>query len=600
MRLHRNWLFGIGLVVTAFLVYQPAWNGKPIWDDEIHITQPELRSLHGLARIWTDPAAAPQYYPLLHTIFWIEYKLWGAWPLPYHLITIALHALTALLVLRVLQRLELPGAWFAAVIFALHPVMVESVAWMSEIKNTLSGAFCVGSTLVYLKFDVTRKRGAYAIALALFLAGMMTKTVIVTLPAVLLVIFLWKRGTLKWKRDVMPLLPFFLVGIVAALVTIWVEQKFCALHGETFNFTPIERFLIAGRLFWFYLGELVWPQNLMLIYPAWDIRQTDWRQYIFPIATLVLFLGLWMIRKKSPGPFAAAVCFLLMLFPVLGFFNLSYFMGGLGPDHHAAIFRADHFQYLATVAVIAPIAAGAAWLVARLTENLRRVVRVAGLALLLLLAGLSWMQSATYRDSETCFRSVLSKNPNSATAHSNLGNVLLNRGALDEAILEFRRSVEIEPDYEFGRYNLGATLVSRGDFAEAIQQLRAVLNADPNHARAYYSLANALSKRGELSDAIAYYGRALKLVPDFPDAHCNLANVLLEKGDVENALDHYREALRLQPNNPGAHYNLAVGLVRKGELDSAIAELQIALRLDPEYPDAGPLLRDLLAQRSPR
>ncbi len=199
----RNWLFGLILIVATTLAYQPAWNGKPIWDDEIHITIPALRSVHGLARIWTDPAAAPQYYPLLHTVFWIEYRLWGAWPLPYHLVNIALHALTAVLMLRILQRLELPGAWVAAAIFALHPVLVESVAWISELKNTLSGALCAGSALMYLKYDQNRERSAYFIAFVLFLAGLMTKTVIVTLPAVLLVIFWWKRGTLGfgWNKN---------------------------------------------------------------------------------------------------------------------------------------------------------------------------------------------------------------------------------------------------------------------------------------------------------------------------------------------------------------------------------------------------------------
>ena len=158
MRSSRHWLFGLILVIVTFLAYQPAWNGKPIWDDEIHITSPELRSTHGLARIWIDPAAAPQYYPLLHTVFWLEHKIWNGWPLPYHLVNIALHALTALLVLKILQRLAIPGAWLAAGIFALHPIMVESVAWISELKNTLSGVFCLGATLVYLRFIQQRRR----------------------------------------------------------------------------------------------------------------------------------------------------------------------------------------------------------------------------------------------------------------------------------------------------------------------------------------------------------------------------------------------------------------------------------------------------------
>ncbi len=593
----RNW-FGLILIVVTVLAYQPAWNGKPIWDDDIHITSAELRSLHGLGRIWTDPAAAPQYYPLLHTVFWIEYKLWGAWPLPYHLLNIGLHALTALLLLRILERLQLPGAWLAAGIFALHPVLVESVAWISELKNTLSGALCAGSALLYLKYDRERKRSAYFIAFALFLAGVMTKTIIVTLPAVLLVIFWWKRGKLSWKRDFAPLIPFFVVGLVAGLVTVWVEQKFCAENGETFDFSLLERFLIAGRLFWFYLGELLWPRDLIMIYPTWSVSQAVWWQYLFPVGVLILFLWLWIIRKNSRGPLAAAICFLLMLFPVLGFFNLSYFMSGLGPARHDAIFRADHFQYLATIAIIAPISTGVAWLAAQIKASVRPAVYGASTALLLLLASLTWAQSTTYRDAETCFRAVIAKNPNSATGHSNLGSALLHKGFVDEAIVQFKRSLEIDPDYQFGHYNLAAALMEKGEPDEAIPHLRTVLKVNPNHPKAYYTLGNALSKKGKADEAAASYKRALTLQPDFPDAHCNLANLLLEKGELDAALAHYRTALALQPNDPGAHYNLAVGLVRKGELEPAIAELRIALRIDPAYPDAEPLLRDLLARKT--
>ena len=600
MKSRRDWFLALALVVVTFLVYLPAWNGKPIWDDEIHLTPAKLSSLDGLARIWTEPAAAPQYYPLLHTVFWIENKLWGHWPLPYHLVGIALHALTALLVWRILACLKIPGAWLAVGIFALHPVMVESVAWISEIKNTLSGALCAAAALIYFKFDRDRKLSAYFVALAFFVAALLTKTVVVTLPAVLLIIFWWKRGTIDWKRDVAPLVPFFLVSLVAGLITVWVEQKFCAETGETFHYSLLDRVLIAGRLFWFYLGELFWPKNLTVIYPAWKIDASAWKQYLYPVVALVLFVALWLLRKKSRGAFPAAFVFLAMLSPVLGFFNLSYFMSAVAGDDHAAIFRADHFQYLATVAVIAPTAAALAGIAARLGSRLRPVIYAACGVLLVPLATLTYAHSVGFRDSETCFRDVIAKNPDSVTAGSNLGNVLLQKGAVDEAIVQFQRSVQIDPGYQFGRYNLAAALLEKGETDEAISQLRKVLNVDPNHPRAYYTLANALAKKGETEEAIAYYGRALKLVPDFPDAHCNLANVLLEKGDVENALVHYREALRLQPNNPQAHYNLAVGLVQKGDLEPAIRELQIALQLDPRYPDAEPLLRDLLAQRSRR
>ena len=594
----RNWLFALVLLVATLLVYQPAWNGKPIWDDEIHITTPELRSSHGLTRIWTDPAAAPQYYPLLHTIFWVEYKLWDGWPLPYHLVTILLHATLALLLFQILRRLNVPGAWLGAAIFALHPVHVESVAWLSEVKNTLSGALAAAATLTYLKYDKDRQLTAYFLAFALFVAGLMTKTAIVTLPIVLLIVFWWKRGKLAWERDFKPLVPFFGVAIVAGIVTVWVEQKFCVEHGETFDFSLIDRLLIAGRLFWFYLGKLFWPTDLTIIYPRWQISESVWWQYLFPIAALALFAGLWIARRKSRGPLAAMLCFVALLFPVLGFFNLSYFMSCPPPGRQFAIFRADHFQYLADTAIITLIASVAGWFWARMQARHRPLFAIGVVAVLGLLASLTWAQGRNYRDTESCFRDVISKNPNSATAHNNLGNALVRKGSNDEAIAHFEKTLEIEPNYQFGQYNLGAALVQKGDAAAAIPYLKSALAANPNHSKAYYSLATALAQRDEMDQAIEYYGRALKLEPDFPDAHTNLANLLLEKGESEAALAHYRKAVELQPNNPGAHYNLGVGLARKGESDSAIAELRIALQLDPAYPDAEPLLRDLLARKT--
>jgi len=594
----RVWLFSLALIVVTFLVYAPAWNGRPIWDDERHMTPVELRSLNGLGRIWTEPGATPQYYPVLHTLFWLEDKLWDGSVLPYHLVTIFFHALLALLVMLILRRLDLPGARLAAILFALHPVHVESVAWFSEIKNTLSGVFAAAAVLAYLKYDGDRRWGAYIGALTFFAFGLLTKTAVVALPVVLLIIFWWRRGSLGLKRDVLPLLPFLALGLAAGIVTIWVERRFCAVH-ETFDFSLLDRFLIAGRLFWFYLGKIFWPTNLSLIYARWTIDSAQWWQYTFAIGAIGLAVGLWLLRRKSRGPLAVCLSFVAFLFPVLGFFNLSFFMSSPAGMPHSGIFRADHFQYLADVPIIAFVSATAVWLWQRTRGVVRTIVFTACVLVIGTLGALSALQSRTYQDTETCFRDVLSKNSESATAYNNLGNVLHQKGEVDEAIVYYRRAVALEPDYQFGRYNLGSALAEQGNFAEAIPWLKAVLRTDPNHAKAYYTLANALAKHGEPDEAIGYYGRALKLMPDFADAHCNLANLLLEKGNTTGALEHYRELVRLQPQNPGAHYNLAVGLVHNGEPAAAISELRTALQIDPAYPDAEPLLRDLLAQKTP-
>jgi tetratricopeptide (TPR) repeat protein len=589
----RDWLFALALAAVTFLVYQPAWNGQPIWDDEIHMTRLGLRSLYGLARVWTDPSAAPQYYPVLHTLFWLEYKLWDGAVLPYHLVTIFCHALLALLVLLILRRLSIPGAWLAAFVFALHPVHVESVAWFSEIKNTLSGVFAAAATLAYLKFDKDRHRSAYVVALLLFTVALLTKTAVVALPVVLLILFWWKRRSLSWQRDVLPLLPFFALGLAAGIVTIWVEQRFCAEHGEIFDFSFIDRCLIAGRLFWFYLGKIFWPTDLSLLYAPWTIDSRQAWQYLFPIGALALVIGLWLERRKSRAPVAASLCFVALLFPVLGFFNLSFFMSSPVGMRHSAIFRADHFQYLADIPIITFVCAAAARLWVRTRRATRSALSVSGIGVLGLFAFSSWAQSHNYRDTETCFRAVLATNPQSATAHNNLANALHERGALDEAILHYRRALELDPNYEFGPYNLGAMLVQKGDVASAIPLLEEALKKDPNKAKAYYSLGTALTQTGRADEATAAYERALQIEPDFLDAHTNLANLLLERGDNAGAMLHYRKALELDPNSPMTHYNLAVGFARSGRNTEAIAELQTVLRIQPDYPDARELLNDL-------
>ena len=333
----RGWVKGWLLLIAVILAYQPAWHGKPIWDDDAHLTPPGLRSSQGLARIWIEPGATQQYYPLVHSIFWIEYKLWGDATPGYHLINILLHAFAALLLWKILRRLQVPGAYLAAAMFALHPVCVESVAWISEIKNTLSGAFYLGAALAYLRFDRTRNWRFYFVTLGLFLLGLMSKTVIATLPAALLVVFWWQRGKLSWKQDVLPLIPFFAVGIGAGLFTAWVEWKFVGASGSGYDFSIMDRLLIAGRAIWFYLGKLVWPVDLAFIYPRWHVSRTVWWQSLFPITALLVSVGLWLLSRRNRAPLAAWLFFVGTLFPALGFFNVYPFCYS---------FVADHFQYL--------------------------------------------------------------------------------------------------------------------------------------------------------------------------------------------------------------------------------------------------------------
>jgi len=415
----KDWLFGLLLLIVIMLAYLPAWNGTPIWDDDAHLTKPELRSLEGLGRIWTQPGATQQYYPLVHTLFWVERQLWGDWPAGYHVLNILLHCVSALLLVSIFRRLEIPGAWLAAAIFALHPIQTESVAWISELKNMLSGVFYFWSVLAYLKFDRTRSRASYAAALVLFFLGLLSKTVIATLPVAVLIIFWWKRGKLSWRRDAWPLMPFFLLGTAAGVFTAWVERNLIGAEGADYNYSIAERVLIAGRVIWFYLGKLIWPLELIFVYPRWQVSQTVWWQYLYPAAVLILVAVLVWLSRRWQAPLAALLIYIVTLFPVLGFLNVFPFRYSL---------VADHFQYLASVGIIALVAAGIVLLFERGQRRYQPIGYALCLTIVASLAILTWRQSAMYADVETLWQTTIERNSKAWMAHNNLGSVLLQKG----------------------------------------------------------------------------------------------------------------------------------------------------------------------------
>ena len=398
------------LLAATALAYLPALRGGFLWDDDAHVTKAALRSLRGLAQIWFTVGATQQYYPVLHTAFWIEHRLWGDAVLGYHLVNVLGHATAAFLLVLILRRVErigpakvepvgpnAPGATrstfvastrsildiplLAGLIFALHPVSVESVAWISEQKNTLSTVFYLLAALVYFRWregrmDAETKVGTggppvragretstertdgraarpslYLLALFCFVLAVLSKSVTATLPAALLVVLWWRRGAISWKADVRPLLPWFVFGAAVGLFTAWVERAYIGAQGSDFNLSLVERCLLAGRVVCFYLGRLIWPTNLVFIYPRWTVDASAAWQYSFPLGLLAAIAALWLGRRRGRGPLAAALFFVGTLFPVLGFVNVYPFIFS---------FVADHFQYLAAMGIIVPLAWGLA------------------------------------------------------------------------------------------------------------------------------------------------------------------------------------------------------------------------------------------------
>src|ERR1700683_5073728 len=576
---------------ATLTAYLPALDGGLLWDDSSHLTKPGLQSFHGLWRIWFELGATQQYYPLLHSAFWLEHRMWGDAVAGYHLTNVALHTLSACLIVMIMKRLSLPVAWFAGFVFALHPVQVESVAWISEQKSTLSGVFYLASLLTYLHFDSDRRKSKYLLATVLFVLALLSKTVTATLPAVLLVIFWWRRGRLEWRRDVQPLLPWFALGISARPAPSWVERTLVGARGADFLLTPVQRVLIAGRAICFYAGKLLWPTNLMFFYPHWKIDPGVWWQWLFPAGLWPLGTGLVFAARRYRGPLASFLIFSGTLFPVLGFLNVY-------PFRYSYV--ADHFQYLASLGIIVPVSAVLVPAIERISSR-RAVSITCCFTLLLVLGVLIWRQCRMYRDIETLYRESLARNPGSWLAHYNLGVLFADMpGRLPDAIAEYQMALRINPDYAEADNDLGIALsFTPGRLSDAIAEYQAALRIKPDYAEAHVNLGNSLSQiPGRQPQAIAEYQAALRIRPDNAEAHYNLGNLLARTpGRLQDAIAEYQAALRINPDYAKAHYNLGIVLaVMPGRLPDAIAEYQAALRINPDYAEAYINLGNCLSQ----
>ena len=567
------------IFAATLLAYLPALRGSLLWDDDHHVTPPALQSLHGLWRIWFDPSATQQYYPLLHTAFWLEHRLWGDSVLGYHLVNLLLHATAACLVVAIARRLDLRGALLAGFLFALHPVCVEAVAWISEQKSTLSAVFYLAAALAYLDFDRTRRRALYFFATVLFVCALSSKTVTATLPAAALVVLWWKRGRLNSHRDILPLAPWFALAIPAGLATAWIERTAIGAQGPDFALSFAQHILLASRALCFYAVKLVWPSHLIFTYPRWTLDPADGRQWLFPAAVLALGIALAFLARRKRGPMAASLFFAGTLFPVLGFFNVYPFVFS---------WAADHFQYLATLGILLPAAYGLSFLPYR-----------AGWLVPPLLTVLTWQQAAIYRNGETLYRATLDRNSGSWMAHTNLCSLLETQPTrLAEAIDHCRSALALRPNYAEAHNNLGAALAQiPGRIPDAIAEFQSAIRLRPAFAEAHFNLANAWLAAEPL-DAIAEYRTAIRLKPDYLQARLNLGTVLSRIPERRpEAIGEYEAALRLNPDAAEVHNNLAGALARShGRTEEAIAQYREALRIDPHYAKAHNNLGIVLSQ----
>lgn len=525
-----------GLLLLTVIAYLPGFSCGFIWDDDAHVVNSRpVVSPDGLAAIWLEPGSVPQYYPLTHSSFWLEYRIWGENPLGYHAVNILLHAVSVLVLWRVLVGLGLPGAWLAAALFAVHPVHAESVVWISERKNTLSGLFALASTWAWLSWwrsEPGAGRRCWWLSGLLFVGALLSKTVTVTVPAAWLVICWWRGGRIG-RREWLGALPMLLLTVPAGLMTIWTEQNHIGAGHLDLGLSVSDRLLVAGRALWFYGGKLFWPSDLVFIYPKWSIDSNLFVQWLYPLGAVMVITMLWWQRARwGRGPLAAVLLFAGTLSPALGFIDVY-------PMQFS--FVADHFQYLASI----PLLACGSWLVTTRWHASR------GSVLVLVLAGMTFVRCGVFLDTGTLWRDTVAKNPRSPLALTSLGNQLGETGLHELAERRHRQAIDIDPRFPDAWVNLAVELQNQGRRDEAFRVARAAVELAPWLPRARVNLALGLAERERYDEAVKQLEAAVVGDKRFVMAWFQLARIELLRENETGYQRATEQLLRLHPRLAG-------------------------------------------------
>lgn len=571
-----RWL-GAGLLLAVILaIYALSMRGGFVWDDRPLISENRLiTGSAGLRPIWLPmgmKAKPVDYWPLTYTSFWIEWRLWGNHTIGYHLTSLVLHAIACIMLWRVLEQLGIPGAYLAALLFAVHPVNVESVAWISQRKNTLSMVFYLLSIYWYLRHaTLERDRLWYGLSLAAFALSLLAKTSTVVLPFVLLGCIWWKRRIVT-RSDLMGILPYFVIAVVLGGVAVWFQKNVGLAHHVARDDGILSRIVIAGWAVWFYLYKAVLPLKLCFVYPRWQADVAWWPSYV-PLALLAAMLFVfWWYRKSWSRPWLfGASYYVLGLLPVLGFVDI-YLM--------TYTLVADHWQYVALPAVVAGLGAA---LTALAATRLAPLAWGATALLVLVWSGLTFQYAAIFRDEITVWKDTLEKNPTCWVAHNNLGNLTYQPGNEQQSLRYFEEAIRLKPDDAEGQNNLGELMDSLGRTRDAVTHYEKAVRLKPEFAKARHSLALALEALGRPEDALPHYREALRIEPDSAECHYNFGGALYGLGRSDEALRVFREAVRLRPDYAQAHNNIGVILSQRGESRGAMHHFQEALRAKPEY-----------------
>jgi tetratricopeptide (TPR) repeat protein len=607
-----RWLIPVSVVALTVIFFLPVLqNGFVDWDDgKILLENPYYRGLDWPQLSWMfNTFYMGHYQPLTWISLGLDYLLWGMNPLGYHLTGLLLHAVNALLFYFIALRLlalafpaaakrefELRvAALFAALVFAIHPLRVESVAWVTERRDVLSGFFFLSSLLCYLKGAAEAKTDALRrlwMTAAVFVYGLslFSKAAGVALPIVLLALDVYpvRRlgcGVGGWfgpaaRKVWLEKIPFLLLAALFGFIAFAAQREARAL-------LSLETYGVAARLgqalfgIAFYLWKTILPVNLSPIYglPG-QLRPSDWMPFVVSgIMVLAVTTALVIVRRGWPALLAVWICYVALLAPVLGFFQA-------GPQ-----IAADRYTYLSCLGW-AVLAGGALFYFWQRWSHGRESAQIfvppvllAGV-IVIALGTLTWLQARVWHDSESLWRHAVSAYPDGPRAHNNLGNALVHGGKIAEAIAQYKEAARIDPDYKEAHHNLALTLAERGKAAESIDEYREALRIDPRYKEAHNNLGVALFYWGDSAAAIEHYRAALRIDPAFRDAHNNLAIALVRRGEMAEGIEHYRAALEVDPGYTQARYNLAIALAQLGKVSEAIEQYREALRINPGLQEA--------------
>jgi tetratricopeptide (TPR) repeat protein len=558
------------------------------YDDDLYVYEnPEVaRGLTSNGILWAfTHVYAANWHPLTWMSLMLDGQFHGLNAGGYHLTNILLHTLAAILLLLVLRQMtgSLWRSAFVAAVFAIHPLRVESVAWVAERKDVLSGVFFMLTLGAYVHYARRSwSAGRYGLVVLLFALGLMSKPMLVTLPFVLLLLDWWPLNRMRadaarqpvfrldgWlipRRVILEKLP--LLGLVAAscAATLFAQTEAVESLEDVSMPLRVANALVSCVA---YIGGMFWPSRLAIFYPF--PPKVELMREMIPAAILLLFIsgGVFVLRKTRPYLLVGWLWYLVMLVPVIGILQVG------------SQARADRYTYLPQIGLYVLVA----WSAAELCAGWRhRRVLLGGcsMAILAALIFCARAQTSYWRSSESLWTHALACTTSNVFAENNLGAELLQKGAVDEAIAHLQKASQINPDDALACYNLGNALLRKGNVDEAIAHYQKALQINPDYAHAHYSLGNALFKKGNVGEAISHYQKALQINPDYADAENNLGNALRQKGSVDEAISYYQKALQTNPDSAQAHNNLGIALFQKGGADEAIAHFQKALEIDPD------------------